>query len=160
MRSRSQTTSARCTRTSTSRRTSSSGSRPSAATPRADRCSRCLTRLLLWIASLSPVMNLKKMLGASFALALAVGVTACGSSSNSSSTASGVETAPSGGATQAAIQTTPKPPPQLAKKPVVNVPNGSPPTKLVTKDLITGTGATATAGKTVTVNYVGVLYKG
>jgi peptidylprolyl isomerase len=105
-------------------------------------------------------MNLKKMLGASFALALAVGVTACGSSSNSSSTASGVETAPSGGATQAAIATTPKPPPQLAKKPVVNVPNGSPPSKLVIKDLITGTGATATAGKTVTVNYVGVLYKG
>jgi peptidylprolyl isomerase len=103
-------------------------------------------------------MNLKKMLGASFALALVAGVTACGSSS--SSTASGVVTAPSGGATQAAVATTPKPPPQLAKKPVVNVPKGSPPSKLVTKDLITGTGATATAGKTVTVNYVGVLYKG
>ena len=42
----------------------------------------------------------------------------------------------------------------------MNVPKGSPPSKLVTKDLITGTGATATAGKTVTVNYVGVLYKG
>lgn len=104
-------------------------------------------------------MNLKKMLGASFALALTAGVTACGSSS-SSSTASGIQTAPSGGATQAAIATTPKPPPQLAKKPVVNVPKGSPPRTLITKDLITGTGATATAGKTVTVNYVGVLYKG
>ena len=126
---------------------------------RAGRRRGCLTRLLLWIASLSPVMNLKKMLGASFALALVAGVTACGSSS-SSSTASGVQTAPSSGSTQAAIQTTPTPPPQLAKKPVVNVPKGSPPSKLITKDLITGTGATATAGKTVTVNYVGVLYKG
>jgi FKBP-type peptidyl-prolyl cis-trans isomerase len=104
-------------------------------------------------------MNLKKMLGASFAPLLAAAVAACGSSS-SSSTAAGVQTAPSGGATQAAIQTTPKPPPQLARKPVVNVPTGSPPRKLVTKDLIPGTGATATAGKTVTVNYVGVLYKG
>ena len=28
------------------------------------------------------------------------------------------------------------------------------------KDLITGTGKTADAGSTVTVNYVGVLYKG
>ena len=31
---------------------------------------------------------------------------------------------------------------------------------LVIKDLITGTGKTATPGSTVTVNYVGVLYKG
>jgi len=30
----------------------------------------------------------------------------------------------------------------------------------VTKDLIKGTGKAATAGSTVTVNYVGVLYKG
>ena len=40
------------------------------------------------------------------------------------------------------------------------MPNGPAPTKLVTKDLITGTGTTAKAGDTVTVNYVGVLYKG
>ncbi len=105
-------------------------------------------------------MNLKKMLGASFALALVAAVTACGSSGSSSSTASGVETAPSGGATQAAVATIPKPPPQLAKKPVVTVPTASPPKKLVVKDLIKGTGATATSGTTVTVNYVGVLYKG
>ena len=42
----------------------------------------------------------------------------------------------------------------------MTVPTASPPKKLVTKDLITGTGATATSGTTVTVNYVGVLYKG
>ncbi len=81
--------------------------------------------------------------------------------------------APSSGATQAAAPATTttsptttsastavKPPPQLAKKPVVNVPSGPAPTRLVTKDLITGTGKTATPGSTVTVNYVGVLYKG
>ncbi len=39
-------------------------------------------------------------------------------------------------------------------------PSGAAPSKLVVKDLIKGTGATATSGKTVTVNYVGVLYKG
>ena len=39
------------------------------------------------------------------------------------------------------------------------MPSGPAPTKLVTKDLITGTGATAKQGQTVTVNYVGVLYK-
>jgi peptidylprolyl isomerase len=77
--------------------------------------------------------------------------------------------APSGGATSAAPVTPPpttstattavKPPPQLSKEPVVNVPKTAPPTKLVTKDLITGNGKAATAGSTITVNYVGVLYK-
>jgi peptidylprolyl isomerase len=48
----------------------------------------------------------------------------------------------------------------LSKEPKVTVPTGPAPTKLVTKDLITGTGAEAKAGATVSVNYVGVLYKG
>lgn len=39
-------------------------------------------------------------------------------------------------------------------------PSGAAPTKLETKDVIVGTGAEAKAGDTVTVNYVGVLYKG
>jgi FKBP-type peptidyl-prolyl cis-trans isomerase len=42
----------------------------------------------------------------------------------------------------------------------VVVPKGAPPNKLVVKDLITGTGPAAKAGSTITVNYVGVLYKG
>jgi FKBP-type peptidyl-prolyl cis-trans isomerase len=87
--------------------------------------------------------------------ALAVGLAACGSSSK----AAGVQLAPQGGATQAAVATTPKPPPALAKKPVVTVPTGPAPAHLVTKDLVVGTGQTAKAGDTVTVNYVGVLYK-
>lgn len=100
-------------------------------------------------------MKMKRTLGTSLALVLVAGVSACGSSSK----APGVEQAPSDGATQASVATTPKPPPALSKKPVVTVPKGAPPTKLVTKDLVQGTGATASQGKTVTVNYVGVLYK-
>ena len=38
-------------------------------------------------------------------------------------------------------------------------PSGPAPSKLETKDLIAGTGAEAKDGDTVTVNYVGVLYK-
>jgi FKBP-type peptidyl-prolyl cis-trans isomerase len=100
-------------------------------------------------------MKMKRTLGMSLALVIAAGVTACGSSSK----APGVEQAPSGGATQASIPTTPKPPPALSKKPVVTVPQTAAPTKLVTKDLVQGTGQAASQGKTVTVNYVGVLYK-
>ena len=99
----------------------------------------------------------------------AVAVAGCGGSSK----APGVQLAPQGGATQAAITaettttaattptstvTTPKPPSPLSKEPVVTVPKGPAPAKLVTKDLITGTGTTAKSGDTVTVNYVGVLY--
>ena len=51
------------------------------------------------------------------------------------------------------------PPPALANKPTVTVPTGPAPTKLVTKDLVQGTGQTVRTGQTVTVNYVGVLYK-
>jgi FKBP-type peptidyl-prolyl cis-trans isomerase len=101
-------------------------------------------------------MKFKRTIFMSLALALSVGATACGSSSK----APGVEQAPSSGATQASIPTTPKPPPALANKPAVTVPTTAAPTKLVTKDLVQGTGQTASQGKSVTVNYVGVLYKG
>jgi FKBP-type peptidyl-prolyl isomerase-like protein len=48
----------------------------------------------------------------------------------------------------------------LAAKPVVAPPKGAAPKRLVVKDLIKGTGAEAKLGGSVTVNYVGVLYKG
>jgi len=48
----------------------------------------------------------------------------------------------------------------LSKEPKVTPPSGPAPSKLVVKDLITGTGPEAKTGETVTVNYVGVLYKG
>ncbi len=47
----------------------------------------------------------------------------------------------------------------LSKEPHVTPPSGPAPTKLVTKELIAGTGAEAKSGDAVTVNYVGVLYK-
>jgi FKBP-type peptidyl-prolyl cis-trans isomerase/predicted small secreted protein len=89
-------------------------------------------------------------------VAAALGLAACGSSSK----VAGIETAPGVGATQASIPTTPKPPPALAKKPTVALPTGPAPKTLVTKDLVVGTGKTAQAGQTVTVNYVGELLKG
>lgn len=100
--------------------------------------------------------------------ALGAGLAACGGS-----TAPGVQTAPSGGPTQAAATATttttattattptvntPTSGP-LSKEPAVTVPKGSPPKHLVVKDLIKGNGKVAQDGSTITVNYVGVLYK-
>jgi FKBP-type peptidyl-prolyl cis-trans isomerase len=44
-------------------------------------------------------------------------------------------------------------------RPKITVPSGPPPTRLVTKDIRTGTGALALPGKVVTVHYVGALYR-
>jgi peptidylprolyl isomerase len=95
----------------------------------------------------------------------AVGLAACGGSK-----ATGVQAVPSSGATSANVPTpttpntpttptTPTVPPQLSKQPVVTPPTGPAPNHLVVKDLIKGTGAAVTPGASVTVNYVGVLYK-
>jgi peptidylprolyl isomerase len=46
----------------------------------------------------------------------------------------------------------------LATEPTITPPKGAAPTKLVTKEIIPGTGAEAKAGESVTVNYVGALY--
>jgi FKBP-type peptidyl-prolyl cis-trans isomerase len=94
----------------------------------------------------------KRLLAIAGAVFSVAAISACGSSK-----APGVETAPSGGATEASVPTTPKPPPQLSTKPTVQVPADCSPKQLVKNDLITGTGRTAQAGQTVTVNYVGVL---
>jgi len=48
----------------------------------------------------------------------------------------------------------------LSTEPTVTPPAGAAPTTLVSKDLIVGTGQEAKAGDTVTVNYVGILFKG
>jgi FKBP-type peptidyl-prolyl cis-trans isomerase len=90
---------------------------------------------------------------AATAAALAAGVAACGSSKTP-----GVQIAPSAGATSTTVST-PTIPPAISKKPVVSVPKGPAPAGLVVKDLIKGTGTSAHQGQTVTVNYVGVLYK-
>jgi peptidylprolyl isomerase len=110
------------------------------------------------------------------AVALAAAVAGCGSSS---SAAPGVQLAPSAGATSAtstaasssattsasasATSTTTSSTPlpaALKTKPKVSIPSGAPPSKLVVKDLIKGTGPAATASSTVNVQYVGELYKG
>jgi peptidylprolyl isomerase len=91
-------------------------------------------------------------------LALAGLTAACGSS-----TAPGIQTAPSAGLTAPAVTSssttaaTPLPA-ALSQKPKVVAPSGPPPKSLVIKDLIKGTGPVATASSTVTVQYVGVLY--
>lgn len=72
----------------------------------------------------------------------------CGSSSEPTSTAS---SSPK----PAAAASAPARP-----KPKVVPPKGPAPKKLVVKDLIKGTGPAAQPGDTLTVNYVGVLYKG
>jgi peptidylprolyl isomerase len=46
----------------------------------------------------------------------------------------------------------------LNEKPTIDVPSGSPPAELVSKDIVTGDGATAEQGDTVKVQYVGVDY--
>jgi peptidylprolyl isomerase len=47
----------------------------------------------------------------------------------------------------------------LSKEPTITPPTGAPPTKLVTKEIVTGSGPVAEKGASVTVNYVGALYK-
>ena len=47
----------------------------------------------------------------------------------------------------------------LSTRADVKVPSGAAPTTLEKKDLIAGTGASAQDGDTITVNYVGVVYK-
>lgn len=103
---------------------------------------------------------------------LGLAVAGCGQSK-----VAGITPAPSGGATAdtttasstaSATTTTPTTPTTtvktptsgpLSKEPTITAGKGSPPTTLQTKDLVKGTGATVQAGDTVTVNYVGALYK-
>ena len=61
---------------------------------------------------------------------------------------------------QASTTATTPPSGPLSTEPVVTPPTGPAPKTLVVKDLIVGTGPEAKAGQTVTVNYVGVLFKG
>jgi peptidylprolyl isomerase len=110
----------------------------------------------------------QKALGILAVLALGAGVGACGGS-----TAPGVQLAPSAGLTAESgtvapptpttttpVRTTPTPTSgPLSKEPVLNIPKGPAPTHLVTIDLIKGTGPVALPHSTVTVNYVGALYK-
>jgi len=98
---------------------------------------------------------LRRLLYCLAGCALGFAVAACGSSK-----APGVVLAPSSGSTTASVaqvntptttsSTTPAqvtPPADLATKPVVKVPSGPPPKKLVVKDLIRGTGSAVKLGQ-------------
>jgi peptidylprolyl isomerase len=110
-------------------------------------------------------MNLSKLNSPRRVLGLAtIGVAAlvagCGSS-GSSTIAVGNEST----AANAVVEKTPESAPAttpttgpLATEPTITPPKGPAPTKLVTKEIVTGTGAEAKAGESVTVNYVGALY--
>jgi FKBP-type peptidyl-prolyl cis-trans isomerase len=96
------------------------------------------------------------------ALAAAALIAGCGSSGSSSTIGVGNEnksdeTLVKAGETAAAKTPTSGP---LASEPKVTPPSGAAPATLEKKDLVIGTGKEAKAGDTVTVNYVGVLYKG
>jgi peptidylprolyl isomerase len=100
------------------------------------------------------------------ALGAAVLIAGCGSSGSSSTITVGSENkadealATKSTPTSASSTATAKTPTSgpLSKEPHVTPPSGPPPTKLVTKELITGTGTEAKTGDAVAVNYVGALY--
>jgi peptidylprolyl isomerase len=115
--------------------------------------------------------TLRSRSGAALAtLSVAALIAGCGSSSSSSTITLGAENkgdnslikAPETTATKTPTTATAKTPTSgpLATEPKVTPPSGPAPSKLEVKDLIKGTGAEAKAGETVSVNYVGVLYKG
>ncbi len=115
----------------------------------------------------SPLRSRAGMTGA--ALLTAIAIAGCGSSGGSSTITVGnensadnaliksTETTPKTSTSTTAAKTPTSGP--LSKEPKVTPPTGPAPTKLETKELIAGTGAEAKNGDTVTVNYVGVLYK-
>jgi peptidylprolyl isomerase len=95
-------------------------------------------------------------------VALLALIAGCGGSSSSSTIGVGDENKSDEALVKAgetAVAKTPTSGP-LATEPKVTPPSGPAPAKLEKKDLIVGTGKEAKAGDTVTVNYVGVLYKG
>lgn len=103
-------------------------------------------------------------------IALAAALAGCGSGGSSTITLgneSDVKSVPHNAGEKTQSSTTPttttaKTPTSgpLSTKPKVTPPGGAAPSKLVIKDLIKGTGPEAKAGQSVTVNYVGVLFKG
>jgi peptidylprolyl isomerase len=94
------------------------------------------------------------------ALGVAALIAGCGSS-GSSTIGVGKESSAANAViektTEPTTGTTPTSGP-LATEPTIAPPKGPAPAKLVTKEIVPGTGTEAKAGQSVTVNYVGALY--
>ena len=112
------------------------------------------------------------------ALAAGVLVTGCGSSSSGGTTSTGAApkaaetvtkstgtastptaTTPTASTPTTTAATTPTSGP-LSTEPTVTPPSGPVPSKLVTKDIVAGTGPRAKVGQAMTINYVVAFYKG
>jgi len=97
---------------------------------------------------------------------LAVLATACGSSTTPTAGSTGTSTTTTAAPTTTAGPSAPIAPVSMptaagtfgTAPPPITVPTGPPPTQLESSDLITGTGATAEKGDSVTVQYVLVNY--
>jgi len=116
-------------------------------------------------------MTGRRLLAAAFPLLAAAVVAGCGSNSSDTAqiqsppsqmqslsftaTSTSTTTTPTG-ATGPTIVTPASG--KLSVEPKITSPGGKPPTKLIVRDLIKGTGAAAAKGDTITVNYVGALY--
>lgn len=111
------------------------------------------------VASLQQMENRSKFIvglsAAIVVIALVVAIVTKDDKSNGGSTTTAAATAPAGESQPVASTTT-----DLNKKPVIPSQKGTPPTALVTKDIVTGSGAEAKPGDKVTVKYVGVLWDG
>ncbi|HTA34298.1 MAG TPA: FKBP-type peptidyl-prolyl cis-trans isomerase [Solirubrobacteraceae bacterium] len=109
--------------------------------------------------------NIRSRAGvAAAALCVAAVIAGCGSSGSSSTVTVGNENSAdnslvTAGETKTTAAATTPTTGALSKEPTVTPPSGPPPAKLETKELVVGTGPEAKAGDSVTVNYVGVLYK-
>lgn len=88
----------------------------------------------------------------------ALGAASLAGCGGSTAKAPGVQLAPSAGSSSG-VTTSVSVPPALSHKPTVSVPKGPPPSHLVVKDLIKGSGQSLSSGQTATFNYVGVIYK-
>jgi peptidylprolyl isomerase len=103
------------------------------------------------------------VLGCALLLVVGVLLAGCGSGSGADTITVGNENsadnalAATGGTERTATTPTSGP---LSEEPKVTPPSGAAPTTLEKKDLIVGSGAEAQSGQTITVNYVGVLFKG
>jgi peptidylprolyl isomerase len=99
-------------------------------------------------------------LGAGLAtLGIAALLAGCGSSGGSSTITVGNESAGAGSLVEKSTTVTTPTSGPLSKEPTITASKGPAPTELKTKEIVPGTGAEAKAGDSVTVNYVGALYK-